>query len=408
MVLSSFNLSFKNILNFNKKMDIEKTVNYSSANSLTAAAVVNARAEEKIGLEKIVVQEMIRRDQLFISYCHKDKSWLDKLSPYLTSIENFNGIKAWSDKGIRPSEEWDEAIAKALDSAKVAVFLVSQHFLASKYIMEREMNYFLEINKSQKVPIFWIAISSCLFDDSPLKRIQCANDPHKPLDILSEAEQNKEITKICRNLQRLFKETKLEEDKTIPTAVTFDEKQNDSINSIKNNTNAGNKIHIQITIDSDFDSYSETELKAFLAVLKSLLSIYGDIKIVSKKRGSVLLTLELDYKDAEKIYNAINEGKFRKWNAISAKVIVLPYEEEANEYNRIQTIIHKPSPLYFYELLEMRYRDNLSIEEISKKLDRSQDIIKSELARTSKLFGFKDQDLNIQSDKNFRDINKKF
>jgi RNA polymerase sigma factor (sigma-70 family) len=324
--LARFNLNFKRILIFNKEKNIEENGEHHLKNDSTLATI-NNMTDKAPELKKEAIQELIQRDQLFISYCHKDKIWLDKLSPYLSTIENFNGIKTWNDKIIMPGDTWNKEITKALHSAKVAVFLVSQNFLASKFIKEKEMDYFLEINKNQTIPIFWIAISSCLFDCTSLKSIQCANDPHTPLDILSEAEQNKEITKICKKLQKLLTETNLGDDETpsIEVAIPSEVKQNTFVNSIKKNpTSINKKIKIQITIDSDFDSYSETEVKIFLDNLKSLLSITGDIRIISKERGSVLLTIELDYKDAEKVYTAINEGRLKDLQAISAKVKVTP------------------------------------------------------------------------------------
>jgi hypothetical protein len=67
------------------------------------------------------------------------------------------------------------------------------------------MEYFLEVNKTQNVKILWIAISSSNYVVTPLKGIQCANDPEKPLDSLSEAEQNAEITRICNYIVDFMK-----------------------------------------------------------------------------------------------------------------------------------------------------------------------------------------------------------
>jgi hypothetical protein len=85
------------------------------------------------------------------------------------------------------------------------VFLVTPDFLASKFIQENEMNYFFDVNKREKVPIVWIAVSACNYEITPLKDIQCANDPAKPLDSITPAEQNMEIAKVCRKILDLMR-----------------------------------------------------------------------------------------------------------------------------------------------------------------------------------------------------------
>lgn len=150
--------------------------------------------------------EILHRDQVFVSYSHKDRIWLERLNTSLRALERFTGIKAWSDLLILTGENWNDQINKALSSTKIAIFLVTDNFLSSQFIQENEMKYFFEVNKNQKIPIVWIAISSSLYHLTPLKDIQCANNPEVPLDTLSEAEQNIEITKICKKILKLMTE----------------------------------------------------------------------------------------------------------------------------------------------------------------------------------------------------------
>ena len=49
--------------------------------------------------------------------------------------------------------------------------------------------------------IFWIAVSSTTFEDSPFAKFQGANSPGKPLDLLSEPEQNKVFTDIYKKMK---------------------------------------------------------------------------------------------------------------------------------------------------------------------------------------------------------------
>src|SRR5262249_30270338 len=97
---------------------------------------------------------------VFISYSHKDAKWLDKLKQVLQPLEERGLIRVWDDTEIRPGSEWLAEIRKALESARVAVFLVTQNFLDSPFIKERELPTLVEAARNRGCLIFWIAVSS--------------------------------------------------------------------------------------------------------------------------------------------------------------------------------------------------------------------------------------------------------
>jgi hypothetical protein len=127
---------------------------------------------------------------VFISYSHQDAEWLTKLRRFLRPLEERSLIRVWDDTLIRPGSEWLDEIETALSSARVAVFLVTQNFLDSPFIRSTELPALLEGATSRGCLIFWIAVSSSTFGDSPLARIQGAIPPGMPLDRLPESEQN--------------------------------------------------------------------------------------------------------------------------------------------------------------------------------------------------------------------------
>ena len=191
--LNEYKNDFGHILRLEEIKDVSKTANHVDKAAFNAKRLIR-------GFQN----ELINRNQIFVSYSHNDKEWLGRLQPYLNSLETYLGIQSWDDTEIEPGDYWRQEIDSAMASTKVAVFLVTQDFLASNFIREEEMSYFLKISRQEKVKIVWVAVSSSLYDKTPLKDIQCANNPNRPLDQLSKAEQNKELVEISNKIIELM------------------------------------------------------------------------------------------------------------------------------------------------------------------------------------------------------------
>jgi len=142
-----------------------------------------------------------QRKQVFISYSHEDKVWLDKLNKTLKRVVQSPQITVWSDQQNKPGARWDEGIKRALSLAKVAVLLVTQEFLASKFIFENELSPLLKAAGKGDVTILWVAITHSAYEEAGLGVYQAANDPKHPLDSLSNTAVNKELVSICRKIK---------------------------------------------------------------------------------------------------------------------------------------------------------------------------------------------------------------
>jgi hypothetical protein len=141
------------------------------------------------------------RDQVFISYSHKDKEWLGKLQTMLRPMVRNRTISVWEDTKISAGEEWRVEIKDALARARAAVLLVSPYFLESDFIAEHELPPLLDAAKKDGLVILWVYISHCLYDETEIERYQAANELSKPLDSLTPSELNAVLVDVCRKIK---------------------------------------------------------------------------------------------------------------------------------------------------------------------------------------------------------------
>lgn len=144
------------------------------------------------------------RDQVFISYSHVDRVWLQRLQKHLKPHVRNATISVWDDSKIKPGTKWWDEIAAALAAARVGVLLVSPNFLASDFIAEKELPPLLQAAEKDGLTIVWVPISASAFKKTPIVDFQAAHDPATPLDSLSEAQQNKALVEICEKIEAAY------------------------------------------------------------------------------------------------------------------------------------------------------------------------------------------------------------
>jgi len=147
------------------------------------------------------------RDQIFISYSHKDRQWLDKLLTMLKPLQRQGFIKIWSDTLIRPGTKWREEINQALMSAKIAVLLVTPDFLASDFIAKDELPPLLEAAEKEGLTVLWVAVSYSMYKVTEIGSYQALNNPAEPLDSLPPFRINQELVSIAEKIKEITSES---------------------------------------------------------------------------------------------------------------------------------------------------------------------------------------------------------
>lgn len=140
----------------------------------------------------------MKRESVFISYCHEDAKWLRSLQKMLRPLTRDGTLTIWDDTRLQPGQQWRQEIDTALSKARVAVLLVSPGFLASDFIAHNELPPLLEAAAKEGVTILWVAVSACLFGETPLRAYQAVNNPARPLDSYRGAQRNAELARIAQ------------------------------------------------------------------------------------------------------------------------------------------------------------------------------------------------------------------
>jgi len=162
---------------------------------------------EKLFKRDYRLLEKIKRDKVFVSYCHKDKDMLDRVKTHLKVLGNENiPVNLWDDTQIKAGMKWSDEIQKALAKAKVAVLLISTDFLASDFVRNNELPHLLEAAKNDGATILPLILKPSRFSqDKILSVFQAVNNPEKPLSKLSVAEQDEVLLKLTDSIAELMK-----------------------------------------------------------------------------------------------------------------------------------------------------------------------------------------------------------
>jgi hypothetical protein len=136
--------------------------------------------------------------QVFVSYSHSNKRWLERLQVHLKPLVRAGGIDLWDDTHIGVGTDWKADIKKSLATAQVAIVLVSAEFLASDFIHDVELPVLLEGARRRGTRILPVILSHCLYAESELGRFQAINAPDQPLEQLPKAKQNKILRDLAR------------------------------------------------------------------------------------------------------------------------------------------------------------------------------------------------------------------
>jgi hypothetical protein len=171
--------------------------------TLRALGVVKAPVQEDLTSE-VPEDKKTRqpRAPVFVSYSHEDTKWLKMLIIHLTPLERKGMVERWDDTRIKSGQDWRIEIAKAIESAKVAVLLISAFFMASEFIMNSEVPALLAKAKDHGTVILPVLISPCISE--PLSQFQAANPPTRTLVEMDRGARERLWVKVVQRITEVL------------------------------------------------------------------------------------------------------------------------------------------------------------------------------------------------------------
>jgi uncharacterized protein (TIGR02391 family) len=114
--------------------------------------------------------EQTKAVEIFVSYTRIDKSVLNELESYLSSLKQQNIITIWHDNKILPGKDWKAELETHLESASIILLLVSQDYLASQ-IRQWELALAMKRYEDEEAWVIPIIVDDYFRDGSQLSRL---------------------------------------------------------------------------------------------------------------------------------------------------------------------------------------------------------------------------------------------
>jgi hypothetical protein len=144
---------------------------------------------------------------IFISYSHKDRSWLDYVRSFFEPLSKHLTLLTWDDEKLAIGDDWKGDIYSALDSCRIFVLLVSRYALASDFILNEEVGRILNRPKSE-VQFCPIVVTPYFVEgldwlDQPNRR----PPDDKALSELLDPARDREMVVITRQIAEVLRRT---------------------------------------------------------------------------------------------------------------------------------------------------------------------------------------------------------
>jgi hypothetical protein len=204
-----------------------------------------------------------------------------------------------------------------MDTARVAILLVSANSLTSDFILRDEIEHLLKRRKEEGMIIMPLIVEPCDWQAITwLREMAVRPKDGRPLSGGNKHQINTHLTDFAKEIRRLLNHS----DGEVVAPLSLVDRPDVSAleSSVAVSTD---RAAVEITLNRDIESYSEADQRQFLDAVARFLQVSGDVRVINKRKGSVKLTLELRPEDAERLMWAIKQGEFGLYDAVDAVIV---------------------------------------------------------------------------------------
>jgi hypothetical protein len=148
--------------------------------------------------------------RIFISYSHRGNGpeWKAWLVYHLGVFEQHHLLDVWQDGKIRVSKYWDDDIKQAMESASLAVVLLTPESLDPRseadpnYILNVEFPLLRERQQRDKLPVFPVICEECNWRAHDWLQATQAPNNSNPLSQLSDAAQDRVFRQLAIDIAK--------------------------------------------------------------------------------------------------------------------------------------------------------------------------------------------------------------
>lgn len=142
---------------------------------------------------------------VFISYSHKDEKYKDQLVTQLKVLNLAELLTWWDDRHIKPGENWYPEIEKAIESADVAILLISDNYLSSEFILSKEVPALLKKRAKKDLRVIPLIVWPCPWETIDwLSPIQVRPKDGRALSSMTEHQVKQDMASLAKEIFNLL------------------------------------------------------------------------------------------------------------------------------------------------------------------------------------------------------------
>jgi tetratricopeptide (TPR) repeat protein len=108
---------------------------------------------------------------IFVSYAHEDKRWFDEkykynLIPFLINSLKKQSVMFWYDKDLQTGDRFENRINEEIDKCHIAILMLSQPFLNSDFIEDKELPRIESRENRDELRVFPVLLEPCTWEEN--------------------------------------------------------------------------------------------------------------------------------------------------------------------------------------------------------------------------------------------------